>query len=420
MENKKDVKEQANPIFNTAKYTLYNLSRSGVEEAGKYLDALGFDEEQAAAYGNTGDSQKDMEIPNYIIQESRYTCVNRVIEEKGIKNVFDLACGFSPRGYALSKKGYKYIGADLPATVELVEPVAKKVMDADCKIPVEYRALDLTNPASVVEAAKAFDGEICISAEGLLIYFDILETEQFIEGIRAVLKEHGGCFVTPDYASGAFYTTVVMTIYGPERGMQLIMETTGALEKTSDAGLQDTETHKSLLHGTDDSYAVEFFEKKGFKVERVPFYDPKQNLVSMEGVDTETAAKIKAALNNIMVWVVTLDENYKEESADASHPANGKTTMQLSGDILKVNFAGRVDSISAPDLISEFEDLLAKNTIRAVDADMKDLQYISSAGLRFILMMKKSVADKTVSVKNVNEEVMSILEMTGFTQIVDF
>lgn len=63
---------------------------------------------------------------------------------------------------------------------------------------------------------------------------------------------------------------------------------------------------------------------------------------------------------------------------------------------------------------------MAKNTIRAVDADMKDLQYISSAGLRFILMMKKSVADKTISVKNVNEEVMSILEMTGFTQIVDF
>lgn len=86
----------------------------------------------------------------------------------------------------------------------------------------------------------------------------------------------------------------------------------------------------------------------------------------------------------------------------------------------KVNLAGRVDSISAPELISEFEDLLVKNSIRAVDADMKDLQYISSAGLRFILMMKKNVADKTVSVKNVNEEVMSILEMTGFTQIVDF
>lgn len=109
MSNETNRKEQANPVFNTAKFTLYNLSKSGIKEAEKYLDALGFDESDIAAYGMSNAIETNMTTPNLIVQEARYCFVNRIIEEKGYKNIFDLACGFSPRGYKYSKAGYKYV-----------------------------------------------------------------------------------------------------------------------------------------------------------------------------------------------------------------------------------------------------------------------------------------------------------------------
>ena len=50
--------------------------------------------------------------------------------------------------------------------------------------------------------------------------------------------------------------------------------------------------------------------------------------------------------------------------------------------------------------------------------DLKELEYVSSAGLRVFLNAQKGMTDKgTMTLKNVNEEIMEVLEMTGFTQI---
>lgn len=415
-----DVKEQANPIFNTAKFTLYNLSKSGVKEAEKYLEALGFQESQIASYGMTGDIEDKMTIPNLIVQEARYCFINRLIEEKGYKNIFDLACGFSPRGYKYSQMGYKYVGADLPATVEIVDPVAKKVMDDSCKIPIEYCGLDLTNPKSVLEAAKTFDGPICITTEGLLVYLDKSETAQFAESVRAVLKEHGGCFITPDYASGQFFMAVMFSMYGQEEGMRLLMESKKALEKTSDATISSKVDGDSLSDARKgDGPAAEFFAKRGLKVDRVPFYEYSSELVSLKNIEPEVAERIKVALNRVMSWVVTLDEEYSESTDLHATTSQKETSFELCGDVLNINMCGRVDSVSAPELITRFEELSKVTEISSALVDMKQLEYISSAGLRFLLMMKKHVSQKQVALKNVSSEVMEILELTGFSDILD-
>ncbi len=419
MENKISKKEQANPIFNTAKYTLYNLSKSGVKEAEKYLEALGFDEAQIAAYGASENIKDEIMLPSLIVQEARYCFINRMIEEKGYKNILDLACGFSPRGYKYSKAGYIYVGADLPATVELVEPVARKAMDTDCKIPVKYCALDLTNPASVADAAKQFDGEVCIVVEGLLMYLDPSETAQFIEGVKAVLEEHGGCFVTPDYCSGAFYRAVFFPMYGQEEGMQLLLASAKALEETSDATLRVSEKKKSLLSGKGDDIARDFFEARGLKIENVPFYDYGTRLMAIEKTDPEVAETIKAELNKTMAWVITLDEKPEKANGVADAGRNRESRMFVEGDVLRVELAGRVDSINAPVFIEQYETLAKDHKIETVTVNMKNLEYISSAGLRFLLMMKKSVSGKYVGIKNANPEVMEIFNITGFAEILD-
>ena len=53
--------------------------------------------------------------------------------------------------------------------------------------------------------------------------------------------------------------------------------------------------------------------------------------------------------------------------------------------------------------------------------DVKDLEYISSAGLRVLLSaQKKMQAIGSMKLKNVREEVMEVLEMTGFADILEF
>ena len=81
-----------------------------------------------------------------------------------------------------------------------------------------------------------------------------------------------------------------------------------------------------------------------------------------------------------------------------------------------IEVAGRLDTITAPSLDKTInEDAAdAKNLV----INVKDLEYISSAGLRVLLgAHKKMQKVGTMKLTNVGEEVMEIFEMTGFVDI---
>ncbi|MBQ7505199.1 MAG: phosphotransferase [Ruminococcus sp.] len=70
---------------------------------------------------------------------------------------------------------------------------------------------------------------------------------------------------------------------------------------------------------------------------------------------------------------------------------------------------GKIDSTNAPEF--EKEIMASKPT----ELDASELEYISSAGLRVLLKLTKTVGDVTVI--NVSSEVYEIFDVTGFTQI---
>ena len=84
-------------------------------------------------------------------------------------------------------------------------------------------------------------------------------------------------------------------------------------------------------------------------------------------------------------------------------------------DIIKIPLSGRIDSNNAPVLEKDVFALLEGKAGAPVVFDAADLEYISSAGLRVLLRVKKRHPDLTVT--NVNPEVYDILEMTGFSEI---
>ncbi len=77
--------------------------------------------------------------------------------------------------------------------------------------------------------------------------------------------------------------------------------------------------------------------------------------------------------------------------------------------------SGRIDTITSPDLLSVYREADDKS-IRTVRMDMKDVSYISSAGLRVLMIMLGDHPDN-VKLDNVNEDIMEILRTTGFDSI---
>ncbi len=88
----------------------------------------------------------------------------------------------------------------------------------------------------------------------------------------------------------------------------------------------------------------------------------------------------------------------------------------LENGVLTVSLKGKLDTGTAPQTEKDLAADVAQ--ARQLVLDMKELRYLSSAGLRMILKLHKTMqAKEGMTVRNVNEDIMEIFDMTGFTSI---
>jgi len=89
------------------------------------------------------------------------------------------------------------------------------------------------------------------------------------------------------------------------------------------------------------------------------------------------------------------------------------------GSRLEIAIEGRLDTMTAPSLEEEIKNSL--EGIKELIFDFKGLAYVSSAGLRVLLSAQKTMNKQgTMTIRNANEEVMEIFEVTGFVDILTF
>ena len=83
---------------------------------------------------------------------------------------------------------------------------------------------------------------------------------------------------------------------------------------------------------------------------------------------------------------------------------------------LVIALEGRLDTMTAPDLESQLQASIAG--VEHLSFDLAKLEYISSAGLRVLLSAQKTMNKQgTMTIRNANEEVMEIFDITGFCDI---
>ena len=83
---------------------------------------------------------------------------------------------------------------------------------------------------------------------------------------------------------------------------------------------------------------------------------------------------------------------------------------------LTVAPAGRLDTITAPEFEAKVGEIL--NGVSDLVLDMTNIEYVSSAGLRVILNLQKTMFKQgQMKLIGVNENVMEVFEITGFAGV---
>ena len=93
-----------------------------------------------------------------------------------------------------------------------------------------------------------------------------------------------------------------------------------------------------------------------------------------------------------------------------------KIEKTLEGKRLAVRLEGELNTVTAPELEAAIASDLA--SIDDIVFDMSELTYITSAGLRILLVCQQEVEDRgEVVVCGANPEIREIMEVTGFDSI---
>ena len=161
---------------------------------------------------------------------------------------------------------------------------------------------------------------------------------------------------------------------------------------------------------------IAFFEERGLHVELCPFYTDDTQLNILYGFDAEGQARMKGLMKSFHVWKMTAIEEKKEVSLQT---ANGlEICYHHSDDTLQVVLKGRLDTLSAPELMELLDKLSEKEPFQKLVFDLEKLEYLSSTGLRVFLMMAKRLGSDNLFVDNANALVKEIFDTTGFSSVV--
>lgn len=81
----------------------------------------------------------------------------------------------------------------------------------------------------------------------------------------------------------------------------------------------------------------------------------------------------------------------------------------------QLDLSGRIDTVTSPELENAIKEVLG--SAKKLILNFKDIDYISSAGLRVILWAYKQLEPKKLEIINTSDTVKEVFNMTGFSDI---
>ena len=402
--------EKTNPVFNTAKTTLFQLARNGNSYASAIVEKIGLtaDTQRSKSFSMSQEEEATFRL----VVETRYQMMGKLAYESGFPVHADLPCGYTPRAIETAEQGTEYIGMDLPAVISEMSDIIPSMLDGKKRELVRFCAVDATNGASLEKALRDVNGNLCINTEGLLMYFSGAEIHSFLDNIKKMLDSHGGCWITSDPEIESEHLRIREAIRpGTSEKKALLL-----LREKADVSVQQNPMMVRFGHEEEDIRRVhEVLKDHGLKAERIRIAGGIAETKAFSALSAEQRRDVLKAAEEIAFWKI-VSAGTAASRAEAGHSFT--ICDSLAGDRLELRITGRLDSLTSPQLLKVFEKRNADSGIRKVRVDCHALDYISSAGLRVLLIMQKK-CEEGVSLSGVNETVGEILDQTGFSGILD-
>lgn len=223
--------------------------------------------------------------------EARYKLINKLLDKYNIKQVLELAAGYSSRGLIYSKKGYNYVELDLESVSKNKKEILQSIEE---NIPENLNIITgnvlKKDDFKMLENYFKTDEEIAVINEGLLRYLTFDEKRQVAKNIYELLSKHGGIWITSDVTPKKFIESQNNALKDFNKNVSSI---------TSRNNLND--------RFEDINHVKEFFENIGFEVLEVhKFSEVKDELYSINRLNI-IDNKIEQTLEDAIVVIMKIN-----------------------------------------------------------------------------------------------------------------
>lgn len=402
MNHEVDYSAQArtNPVFLTAKTAICLMARAGIPDADSIVRRLGLEDDKPLQ----SMADNDTILGNAIVVEAKYRTMCRLIEDCGYRVCVDLPCGYTPKAIHITEKGLRFVGLDLPIVVQEVAPIIRSL--ANHSERMTFFEVDATNYKSLETALRDFDEPLCITTEGMMMYFTENEVDTVIANVRNLLEVHGGCWITPDPEVKLQFIGTFRSVFGESVLDKLITTNNAASKQSNVADLSNAFILDAADVNASRKTTEDLLAKHGLKAERIHFAEYMPELSVYRQLTSQQILRFKEAMNLCSYWVITLDATRKPQALQKQQPFDMSYTLENG--ILRLTLRGRIDSISAPKILTAWESEKVANVIDGVEIDCSALEYISSAGVRVLSDIHRD-CKRGVELLNVNPSVAEIL-----------
>ena len=229
------------------------------------------------------------------IFEARFKLVNRLLKEQNVKQILEIAAGFSPRSLAMAgDPSVEYSEMDLPGLMSEKRSVFEELIKQS-RIPrypnVHLNAGNALVMSDLLSAVKRFRQEpIAVVNEGLLRYLTFEEKAIVVRNVQELLRLFGGVWITPDLS---LRPQGIFGLSGERMRDQFarIERMTGIDVAKNYFGNEDT--------------ARAFFEDLGFRIERHSFMEIADDLVSPQRLHL-SKEQVEKEIGRLAVLVMKL------------------------------------------------------------------------------------------------------------------
>lgn len=222
--------------------------------------------------------------------EARYKLISKLLDKTKIKQVLELAAGYTSRGLNYSKKGYTYLEMDL---AEVSNNKKSALSTLNTEIPENLKLLvgNVLKEADVLKCEEHFkeDEPVVVINEGLLRYLTFAEKSEVAKNIRKVLENHGGVWITSDVTPKKF------------------IDSQNAALKDFNKNINNITSRNNLDDRFDDiEHVKRFYDEFGFEIVEVhKFNEVKDELYSVNELNIYND-KIEKTLERAIVVIMKL------------------------------------------------------------------------------------------------------------------